>query len=136
MRVMVVCGAFFKGAKELDVCLGGLDANRNVTLFLLADQSPADKIPAKWCRQLKAPYKVFRTQPYTNKGLPWSVAWRMRDVESFDIGQPDLVVAFRGPATKTGERYAYVLEMARARGVAVREFVSGKWHGIKLKEIQ
>jgi hypothetical protein len=125
MRVLILMGMLFKGNVAMRDVLTHYDLRKDVRLFILSDNSPADKLPLKWCKDVGAPFKVFRVGAWMrSERNTWTFAVTSRDVAQFEIGQPDLVLAFRGPECRTGVRYERVKEIAKKRGVPVREMVS------------
>ncbi len=130
---MVLCGADFRGEQAMRAVLGEYDMRHSISLLLLSDQSPADKLPWKWAMELKVPKRRFWAD---SRRTTYKLAWMKRDVEIFEVGQPDVVIAFRGEATKVGDRYRYVLELAKKYGVPVKRFVSKTRYGKSLIEVK
>ena len=113
------------------VVLNETDLSHTISLVLLSDQSPADKLPLKWARELKVPFRLFRARSFHTT---FKLAWMKRDVETFEIGQPDVVFAFQGTSARAGDRYYYALELAKRYGIPVRKWKSQQKYSKSLKE--
>ena len=119
-RAFILCGAGRRAESYMRSNLSDFDRKESPELYLLADQSPADKMPHRWCMDVGAPYKIFRTK--MTKETLWAIQCKKRDLEIFELGQPDIVLAFRGTKHTAGARYEFAVEMARERGITVLSF--------------